>query len=362
MKHTSLSVFLTGRCNLNCSYCFIDKENLKRQTPDIAKIKKGIDLFLDVASEDPTINFTGGEPMLLWKALKNLIQHLRKKKRKIFIVVLTNGTILNQKKYYFFKKNNIDLSISLDGKKETNDLYRVFKDKKDSVFETVWNNIKNLDRERIKLSSVFTPKTVNHLAQNIKFFIKNGFRQFDFYPEIYGLWSDTQFKRLEKTFNKLALYGRTGLPHFDLGAPSSHIKISFINRMLHKNTENFCCQKLNLGPDGNFYLCDKVFSFFDKRRKKYMVGNGQKGIDEQKREKMLGEAKKEILKETQNKCLKCSWQNYCFCPIGLYLWCKENQKDFKKHFQTFCEISRTYISGFLKIKDKNEKNKKEGSL
>jgi len=333
MRYVSLSIFLGGSCNLNCSYCFIDKKNLKKISPDVIKLKKGIDLFLRCSTKDPTINFTGGEPLLYWEILRELIEYIREKKRRIFMVVSTNGTLLDKEMFKFLKKYNVALSVSLDGKKEVNDIYR-------GSFETVWGNIKDLDRERIKISSVFTPKTINYLVENIKFFVKHGFRQFDFYPEVYGLWSKDQLRNLERVFSQLKL---------SFNGNSQETKFQFIDRILHKNTENFCCQKLNLASDGNFYLCDKVFSFFDERRKKYMVGDTQKGINEDKREKLLKEAKKEILKETQNKCLKCSWQNYCFCPIGLYLWAKENKKDFEKHFKTFCGISKIYISAFLKI-------------
>jgi len=382
--YKSLSIFLGGGCNLNCSYCFIDKENLKKITPDISKIKKGIGIFLKSSPEYSTINFTGGEPLFYWKLLRELIEYLREKKegKSIFIVVSTNGTLFDREKGRFFEKNNVSLSVSLDGKQDINDIYRVFRNKKNSVFKTVWQNIKGFEKKRIKLSSVFIPETVDQLNENIKFFIKNGFHQLDFYPEIYSLWSKDQLKNLKKAFDEFtSFYSRLNyhskinhLRHFDECQESAFgghlafardpsvvslpqddtfappIRISFIDRMLNKNTENFCCQKLNLGPDGSFYLCDKIFSFFDERRKKYMIGNGEEGIDEMKRGKMLRKAKKEILKLTHNKCLECSWQNYCFCPIGLYLWCKENKKDFKKHFNTFCQLSKIYISSFLKIK------------
>ncbi len=339
IKYSSLSIFLGGGCNLNCSYCFVDKENLEKIKPNISEIKKGIDFFLAKATKNPTINFTGGEPLLYWGILKELMEYLRKKKRKIFLIVSTNATLLDKEKSEFLKKYNVGLSVSLDGKQEINDLWRVFKNKKDSVFETVWKNIENLDKKRIKISSVFFPETVSQLTENIKFFIKKGFQQFDFYPEIYSLWSNAQLKTLKKSFDEFA--------EFFTSTPS--IRISFLDSMLKKNTENFCCQMLNLSPEGNFYLCDKVFSFFDERRKKYLIGDGQKGIDEKKRENLLKKAKKGILKETDNKCLKCSQQIYCFCPIGLYLWSKENKKDFQKLFQTFCKISKIYISTFLKL-------------
>jgi len=348
MKYHSLSVFLGGGCNLDCSYCFIDKENLKKISLDISLIKKGIDFFLKNSSKNPVISFTGGEPLLYWASLEKLIEWIRKneKRRELIIVVSTNGTLLDKRKYSFFKKNNVVLSISLDGKQNINDMSRVFKDKKSSVFKVTWNNIKNLDRKNIKICSVFTPETVECLNKNIKFFIQNGFFQLDFYPEIYRLWSKKHLNVLKKEFDIFTKFYNNLGPNYN-----SSFEALFINRMLEKNSDNFCCQKLILAPNGNFYLCDKIFSFFDNRKNKYIIGNGEKGINEEKRLKLLKEERKKILKLTQNSCLECPLKNYCFCPMGLYLWCVENKKDFKKYFEIFCNISKIYISSFLKIKN-----------
>ena len=348
MKYHSLSVFLGGSCNLDCSYCFIDKENLRKIPLNISLIKKGINFFLKHSSKDPVVSFTGGEPLLYWTSLKELIEWVRKnqKGKKSIIMVSTNGTLLNKKKYDFLKKNSVVLSVSLDGRENINDMNRVFKDGKFSVFEATWNNIKDLDKKKIKICSVFTPETVKYLNKNIKFFIKNGFFQFDFYPEIYRLWSKKHLNVLKKEFDIFTkFYNSLSSNH------NSSLEVLFINRMLSKNSDNFCCQKLILGPDGNFYLCDKIFSFFDDRRKKYIIGSGERGVNEVKRLKLFKKAKRGILELTQNSCLKCSRANYCFCPIGLYFWCVENEKDFKKYFETFCNISKIYISSFLKIRN-----------
>jgi len=348
MKYHSLSIFLGGSCNLDCSYCFVDKENLKTISINVPLMKKGINFFLKNSSKDPVISFTGGEPLLYWPSLQGLIEWVRKnqKGKKSIIIISTNGTLLDRKKYSFLKKNNIVLSISLDGKQNINDINRIFKDKKSSVFKLVWDNIKDLDKKKIKICSVFTPETVGHLNENIKFFIKKGFSQLDFYPEIYRLWPKKHLNILKKEFDIFAEnYNNLNSNH------NSSLEVLFINRMLTKNSNNFCCQKLILGPDGNFYLCDKIFSFFDNRRKKYIIGNGEEGINEAKRLELFKKAKRGIIKLTEGSCLKCSGKNYCFCPIGLYLWCVENKKDFKKYFGTFCDISKIYISSFLRIRN-----------
>jgi len=280
MKYHSLSIFLGGSCNLDCSYCFIDKENLRKIPLNIPLIKKGIKFFLRNSSKNSVVSFTGGEPLLYWSSLKKLIECIRKnqKRKKFIIIVSTNGTLLNKRKYSFLKRNNVVLSVSLDGKQNINDMNRMCKDKKSSVFEATWNNIKDLDKKKIKICSVFTPETVEYLNENIKFFVENGFSQLDFYPEIYRLWSKKHLDVLKREFDIFVEFYNSSSSSYN-----SSLEVLFINRMLSKNSGNFCCQKLILSPDGNFYLCDKIFSFFDDRRKKYIIGNGEKGVNEVKR-------------------------------------------------------------------------------
>lgn len=329
-----LSIFLSGNCNLNCSYCFLDKKNLKKFELNSSQIKKGIDLFLNYPGKEKTIVFTGGEPLKYYSLIKKVslysILKSKTENKILHIVVSTNGTLLSKEKYKFFLKNNICLSISLDGKQFINDFYRKFKSNSSSVFQRVWKNIQNFDKKNIKISSVFTPFNQKFLLESINFLKKEGFPEIDFYPELFSIWRKNEIKKLKKTFSSLSK-----IPAFSSFGQKKE------DSFLRKN-----CNRLVLAPDGNFYLCDKVLSFFDKRREKYMVGNLKRGINEKLRQEMLNKISTNFSKETNHKCKKCKYLNYCFCPVGIYLWCLENKKDFKPYFKNFCQISQLYILNF----------------
>jgi len=78
----SLNIFATNRCNLSCRYCFVDKRYSTSPTVNVAAIKRTINWFLSLSGEKKTITFIGGEPLLEFKKLKNIIVFIRNNRVK----------------------------------------------------------------------------------------------------------------------------------------------------------------------------------------------------------------------------------------------------------------------------------------
>jgi len=336
----SLEIYLTDKCNLRCSYCFLNKNGEDKLK--FSHLKKIIDDFL-IFPKLRTINFTGGEPLIRYGLLKRIIQYslqeIKKKESKVSINIITNVTFLEKEKKNFFEDNPIRLTFSLDGKRQTNDYYRKFKDNKESsVFKKVYKNIKRIKRDNVKVSLVFSSYTVNRLYENIDFLIKEGFLNIDFFPIAYEVWTAEKLKELNFALEKLL-------------KKYSFLNSSYLTKLKNKEfgKDNFQCSKFILSADGNFYFCEKVLMLNSKDRQRYAIGNVNLGIDILLREILLREARLQILKLTERKCFSCPLKRYCFCPIGLYLYCSYFKKDFKDYFKSFCSISKIYISNFLKV-------------
>ena len=131
----SATIWLTENCNLKCRYCYEGQEKGKRKfaisniTALISFIER--EILESAKKEDKVIiSFHGGEPLLELKMMKNIISDLDKisAKRNISIVyeVTTNGNV-NEMEFLEYIKNREDfrISVSLDGKKEINDLFRM---------------------------------------------------------------------------------------------------------------------------------------------------------------------------------------------------------------------------------------------
>lgn len=268
---------------------------------------------------------------------------------------MTNGTLLSKSHIQFFQKNQAIIKISIDGNKISHDLNRVFKkNPKKSSFEKIIQNLKKfrLPYEKLAASLVFTPKTLDSLVENINFLQKQGFHYIEIYPDMYAFWSGNDLKKLKKCFQKFSVYY---ISLFCENKKEMIFKNSLLDAVINKNEVvgiKGNCQKIHLSSEGKFYFCDKVFSLPKKEREKYLVGNVQEGVDDEKRLKLSAQIREKILKLTKNHCQNCFYQDYCFCPIGHYLYFSWKGWNFKKYFfSNFCPLSKILLDGFWKIKE-----------
>ena len=356
----TINIFLTEDCNLDCQYCFVNK-TYKKSKLNFSVLKKTIDLFLNYPGEKKTINFTGGEPLLEYSLLKRIYPYVlkRAKERGIYLdmSVVTNGTLLSQNRARFFEKNQTITKISIDGNKKTHDLNRPFKKNlQKSSFQEIVNNLKNFkQKDKLKLygSLVFTPQTVNSLFKNIKFIQRLGFPYIEFYPDMYAFWSKKTLIDLKK---QLAQFTSYYISLFLKKKEKSIFKNSLLDSIVNKTevigTKEMLCRKIHLALDGNFYFCDKVFSLPVPKRKKYIIGNVQEGVDNQKRLALISQFRERVLKLIGERCRDCPHQEYCFCPIGHYLYFSFQNRDLNKYLSNFCQVAKIYFDNFVEIREK----------
>lgn len=353
----ALNLFFTGKCNLSCRYCFVDKKGIENTTLNENSLKKSIDVLFSFPGRKKTISFNGGEPTLEWPLVKKIYTYaLKKAKEKKIILdvaVMTNGTLLNQEIMDFFIKNKTIVKISIDGNKLTHDKNRPFKENaRASSFDKILKNIGNVKSGNLRLAAslVFTPKDLDKFLDNVKFLNSRNFYYIEFYPDLYADWQKKDLEKFKKVFNDFFFY------YTELFKEKKKIfKISlldnFVNELETEKMEK--CGKIHLSAQGEFYACDKVFSLDSDARGKYAVGGVKEGVNSKKRSALLNKLRENFLKESGFGCKKCEYYKYCFCPLGHYIYHKSAGKNFPK---SFCEISKTYNEVFLKIKDKLKHN------
>lgn len=128
-------------CNLRCKYCFASEGKFgcgKRELMPPETAKKAIDFLIQKSGNirNLELDFFGGEPLLNWNVVTETVKYARsleKKYNKNFRFTLTtNGMLLNDEKIDFINKEIYDVVLSLDGRKETNDRFRIGKNKQGS--------------------------------------------------------------------------------------------------------------------------------------------------------------------------------------------------------------------------------------
>lgn len=167
-----LTLDITENCNMRCRYCTNSghfKYNRTYSNIEMGNYiaKKAIDYFIPRANHkrhDPVIGFYGGEPLLSFKLISQIVKYTNNNfKKNIDFQITTNGTLISPDIAKFLIENNIRLGVSLDGPNKINDRYRIFKSQR-GTFDTIKKNmlmIRSLDQKyyesRVSFQMVFCP-------------------------------------------------------------------------------------------------------------------------------------------------------------------------------------------------------------
>lgn len=355
-----LNLFFTGKCNLNCHYCFINEVSFSNSSSSEKNLKKTVDLFFRYPGKKKVVSFNGGEPLLEFLLVKKICDYAKKEADKkgisVEFALTTNGTLLNQNMVNYFEKNKFIIKISIDGDKDTHDKNRIFRgNSRLSSFDRIIKNIEHLEFRKLNVgaSMVLAPNNINGLLENIKFLNKQKFYSIDFYPDLYANWKISDLAKIEALFRQFSKYY---IDIFQGAGRDKVFKNSFLD-LVTNNSENKkigSCEKLNSNVSGDIYICDKIFSLESRQRKGYIIGDINGGIDEKLRQETFKKMEEYLGRNNELKCGRCKYFRYCFCPFGHYVHFlahiseKNNNANFWK---SFCFISKAYINTFLAIKN-----------
>ena len=129
----ALCLHVAHTCNLNCSYCFASqgKYHGDRALMSFEVGKRALDFLIENSGKrrNLEVDFFGGEPLMNWDVVKQLVLYARsveKEHNKNFRFTLTtNGILIDEDVIEFANKEMSNVVLSLDGRKEINDLKRV---------------------------------------------------------------------------------------------------------------------------------------------------------------------------------------------------------------------------------------------
>lgn len=157
----TIYITLGKSCNLHCIYC--SQEHVKYTATNInANIYKEISTI----KNDLTIVFFGGEPLVYFKEIIEIVNTLNQTKKNIKFSLITNAVLLSTEIVTFCNTNNIAVTISYDG--YVQDTTRGF------------NPLKAKSEEIIALSSVSLSCVISNM--NV---------------DIYAIWEDLKLFEIE---------------------------------------------------------------------------------------------------------------------------------------------------------------------
>jgi len=140
----ALCLHIAHTCNLNCSYCFASQGKYQgdRALMSFETGKAALDFLVKNSGnrKNLEVDFFGGEPLMNWEVVKQLVEYARsieKDAGKNFRFTLTtNGVLIDDDVIDFCNREMSNVVLSLDGRKEVHDRFRVNYDGKGS-YDTI---------------------------------------------------------------------------------------------------------------------------------------------------------------------------------------------------------------------------------
>ena len=129
----ALCLHVAHTCNLNCAYCFASqgKYHGERAVMSFEVGKQALDFLIANSGtrRNLEVDFFGGEPLMNFQVVKDLVAYARsieKEHHKNFRFTLTtNGLLIDEDVIDFANREMSNVVLSLDGRKEIHDRYRV---------------------------------------------------------------------------------------------------------------------------------------------------------------------------------------------------------------------------------------------
>ena len=129
----ALCLHVAHTCNLNCAYCFASQGNYHgdRAVMTYEVGKQALDFLVanSGSRHNLEVDFFGGEPLMNFDVVKKLVAYARsieKECGKNFRFTLTtNGLLIDDEVIDFANREMSNVVLSLDGRKEIHDRYRV---------------------------------------------------------------------------------------------------------------------------------------------------------------------------------------------------------------------------------------------
>ena len=190
----ALCLHVAHTCNLNCAYCFASQGNYhgERAVMSYEVGKQALDFLMDHSGtrHNLEVDFFGGEPLMNWQVVKDLVAYARsveKERGKNFRFTLTtNGMLIDDDVIDFANKEMHNVVLSLDGRKEVHDRYRVDYAGKGS-WETIVPKFQKLVQARgnkgYYMRGTFTHQNPDFL-EDIKTMLDLGFDELSMEPVV----------------------------------------------------------------------------------------------------------------------------------------------------------------------------------
>ena len=208
-KISSLMLMITYNCSMYCPYCKVIQGN-RTMAKDV--YKKAVEYLLSSESNEVTLRFFGGEPLIYEDLLLEIINYAESLKKlvpekKIKYLITTNGLHLSEDLLQKLSRFEVCIMLSIDGDMDTLNKERPIKSGNLS-YEDIFNGLDLIKNYNLSyfVNMLVTPYNTNNLLRNFIYLVDKGAKNIQICYESGVLWSQENVVNFLNEFSKLKEY------------------------------------------------------------------------------------------------------------------------------------------------------------
>lgn len=342
-------------CQLRCKYCFASTGDFGqgRKLMSFETGKHAIDFLLEKSGDRSNLelDFFGGEPLMNFKVVKQIVEYARSREaeynKKFRFTITTNGLLLDDEKIEFINKEMSNVVLSIDGRKEVNDYFRVLPNGQ-GCYDMIMPKYKKLvegrgDKEYY-VRGTFTNKNLD-FSNDVFALYEAGFDQISIEPVVgegdeYALTE----KELPAVFKEYEILAKRILDNEKKGG-----KFNFFHFMIDLDHSPCAIKRLRgcgcgndyvaITPDGDIFPCHQFVGMDE-----YKMGNIDEGTFNQ--EMKADFANCHVYSKPE--CRKCWAKFYCSggCNANNYQY----MGDVRSAHKISCELEKKRLECAIMLK------------
>jgi len=208
MELSSLTLTVTERCNLRCSYCTVPSAGGRAMKDDV--IDASIELFARHAAKEATLSFYGGEPFLAVDKCRRALDGMRERsdgKRRLRVLTATNVTALDPATLAWCRDEDIELALSIDGdERETERRFADGRPATPELLRRLPDVLGALPARRTLARMTVTPQNVGRLSKNVRRLARLGFARIVYQVAYELVWDETSVARFGREHRRIGTW------------------------------------------------------------------------------------------------------------------------------------------------------------
>lgn len=196
----SLALIVTDDCNFRCRYCY-KKQRSDRMTAALAR--EAATFFLPRFAREFVLAFYGGEPLLAFDVIKDVVRFIcaesRKRGRKPRFAITTNGSLSTPEVLRFLEDHRFRVTLSFDGAGQT--LQRG--PGGEAAISALIDRLAASSRTRLEVNCVFTPATVASLGDSLASLLERGVPRVRYSLSMLESWSAADLERFRRELGRV---------------------------------------------------------------------------------------------------------------------------------------------------------------